>query len=693
MLTQGVLASTSPLRILGAVLLFAASTAGCGDRPTGHPSSNSDTTQRQPSELDALKLAAEKGDAPSQFALAKRYEEGNGVEKDSVAAFRWALKAAESGHPQSMLYVAKALQAGAGVPLDYKRAEVWIQKAAEAGDAEGQYLWGDVNAFVMSSGVEIVGNGESLRANADQFTTWMSRSSEQGYLPAKHALGLALLLGAKQAFGTSRAIPPNVHAGLSLLRQAADAGYWESVWAMAVLTQVGFGNIEKNKALSDAYWATLEKQSDPDVQRRIAFIYFSTDPKTYKMKRYKGRDLKREDSNSLALEWFTKSAEQGDRESLYQVGVCYRYGLGSWRRDERAIDYWKRAAEKGHFDAQRDLAFSYLDGTGVTRDYAEGFKWMERAAQAPLKYSDTPKVQNALGALYEYGWGVEKDPIVAYAWYNIAAAGGYAKSKGNLTRVEKTLPQEGLREAQRLSTLWKPGEAIVRTEAKASQGTAGSTTKQAASGALKAHSQGTGFMVSSAGNVITNQHVVDGCVEIRIPAANAVAKLIVADAANDLALLKIDATDRSVAVFPDSDELRQGEDVFVFGFPLDGFLPDSGNITPGIVSALAGPGNNSSLVQITAPVQPGNSGGPLLNRRGKVVGIVVGKADALKIAKITGDVPQNINFAIAPKTVRAFLVGNNVDFQRRGDLFSLTKDSVAIADAARKASVKIECWR
>ena len=119
---------------------------------------------------------------------------------------------------------------------------------------------------------------------------------------------------------------------------------------------------------------------------------------------------------------------------------------------------------------------------------------------------------------------------------------------------------------------------------------------------------------------------------------------------------------RNLAVqFPDSDDIKQGEEIFVFGFPLDGYLPSAGNITPGIISALAGPGNNSSLVQMTAPVQPGNSGGPLLNKKGKVVGVVVGKANAIKIAKVTGDIPQNINFAIAPRTVKSFLDGNRVE--------------------------------
>jgi len=82
-----------------------------------------------------------------------------------------------------------------------------------------------------------------------------------------------------------------------------------------------------------------------------------------------------------------------------------------------------------------------------------------------------------------------------------------------------------------------------------------------------------------------------------------------------------------------------------------------------------------------------------MDGRGDVVGVVVGKADALKIAKVTGDIPQNINFAIAPQTIQAFLAGNRIAFSKDSTLFTFNKKTVAIAEAASRATVKIECWR
>jgi S1-C subfamily serine protease len=131
--------------------------------------------------------------------------------------------------------------------------------------------------------------------------------------------------------------------------------------------------------------------------------------------------------------------------------------------------------------------------------------------------------------------------------------------------------------------------------------------------------------------------------------------------------------------------------VVVVGFPPWGLLAASPNVTTGTVSALAGPGNDSRLLQISAPVQPGNSGGPLLDEGGHVIGVVVSKLDALKVAEITGDLPQNVNFAISGAVVRAFLEGQGVAYTTAGSTKPLS--TAEIAEAARGFTVVVECWR
>ena len=135
--------------------------------------------------------------------------------------------------------------------------------------------------------------------------------------------------------------------------------------------------------------------------------------------------------------------------------------------------------------------------------------------------------------------------------------------------------------------------------------------------------------------------------------------------------------------------MRLGESVAVFGFPLHGLLATSGNFTLGNVTAVAGIGDDTRMVQISAPVQPGNSGGPLLDQAGNVVGTVVAKINAIKLARITNDLAENINFAIKSSIVTSFLEANGIAF-RTGSLGE-TVSPPDLAARARGFSASVEC--
>lgn len=175
---------------------------------------------------------------------------------------------------------------------------------------------------------------------------------------------------------------------------------------------------------------------------------------------------------------------------------------------------------------------------------------------------------------------------------------------------------------------------------------------------------GTGFIVSRQGQVLTNYHITKGCSTIRTITEGRKQPLtvIATDVANDLALLQLSARVPSAARFREGRTIRPGDAVIVVGFPLRGLLASEASITTGTVSALAGIGNDTRFLQITAPVQPGNSGGPLLDHAGQIVGVIVGKLDALRLAQTTGDIPQNINFAINATVAKAFLDAKGVEY-------------------------------
>jgi len=123
------------------------------------------------------------------------------------------------------------------------------------------------------------------------------------------------------------------------------------------------------------------------------------------------------------------------------------------------------------------------------------------------------------------------------------------------------------------------------------------------------------------------------------------ARVVRRDPANDLAVLKVEGTFAALHVLG-SGRLRPADRVFTIGFPnpgLQGFAP---KFSSGEVAALSGPGDDPRFIQISVPIQPGNSGGPLVNAAGSVVGVVTGKLDSIKTLKVTGQIPENVNYAI-----------------------------------------------
>jgi hypothetical protein len=208
---------------------------------------------------------------------------------------------------------------------------------------------------------------------------------------------------------------------------------------------------------------------------------------------------------------------------------------------------------------------------------------------------------------------------------------------------------------------------------------------------------GSGVVIGTKGEILTNSHVVEACQTITVKLASGssqLSTLVARDERNDLAVIRlsrIDNSPASIAMFREGLPVRAGDAIVALGYPLSGVLATEANVSVGNVSALAGVADDSRYLQISAPVQPGNSGGPLLDASGHLVGIVTAKLNALRMARYTGDIPENVNFALKAEVARTFLDSKGIKYQMERSDKQLSPADVG--EVGRPFTVHIECER
>jgi len=200
---------------------------------------------------------------------------------------------------------------------------------------------------------------------------------------------------------------------------------------------------------------------------------------------------------------------------------------------------------------------------------------------------------------------------------------------------------------------------------------------------------GSGFAVD-AQHILTNAHVIDGARRIDVASEkfSAPAEIVLADPRADIALLRVERQLTAAARFRDPFDVHLGEDIMVLGFPLQGLLGSGPQATAGNISALCGIGNDTGVVQFSAPIASGNSGGPILDQSGLVVAQV---HSSLNIDRIRegGSNAENVNFGAKGAIVRAFLstVGIEAQLERAGPV----RSRADIVREARSYIFRIKC--
>jgi S1-C subfamily serine protease len=205
-------------------------------------------------------------------------------------------------------------------------------------------------------------------------------------------------------------------------------------------------------------------------------------------------------------------------------------------------------------------------------------------------------------------------------------------------------------------------------------------------------SSGTAFFIAP-NRLVTSNHVVKECrneIQVRYPDRRwYTATMSGQDEANDLALLHTDMENFSTASF--RLQSRVGEQVAAYGFPYAGLLSSSGNFTMGSVAALSGMNDDTRFIQISAQVQPGNSGGPLLDMSGSVIGVVQLQLNALTMMQFSGTVPQNVNFATQAPIVVNFLTAKGENPKSDSSIDHRDLPPADVADLAKKFTVQVYC--
>jgi len=171
-------------------------------------------------------------------------------------------------------------------------------------------------------------------------------------------------------------------------------------------------------------------------------------------------------------------------------------------------------------------------------------------------------------------------------------------------------------------------------------------------------SSGSGFAISENGLIATAYHVIKDAKVIKVylsKDSSISAMILHSDPINDLAVLKIESPTPSFLQIAPMRSVKMGDKVFTIGFPMSSILGQEAKYSDGVVSALSGLKDASSFLQITVPIQPGNSGGPLVNEKGEVVGIITSTAAILPFIRESGTLPQNINWAVKADYLRPLI--------------------------------------
>lgn len=348
--------------------------------------------------VQQFQSAALLGLAEGQYALAKAYAEGLGIERDQTAAARWFRAAAEQGLSSAQFALADLLINDHGEQNFLDEALIWYRRAAAQGHLAAKVA---IELLERAGHIPTRGNTRTRRkfSGAERRrdeVRWL-RVAENGNADAKYHMGLMYELGL--------GLEANLDNAKRWYRASAQ---WDHTLAQAALAKI----LERQGSADSVEWYKRSaEKGEPDAQFALGRLFCNGEltPQDY----LKG------------LHWYVRAADQGHTMAMVTLGKLCNLDM-----HHVAASYFVKAAEAGLAEAQYLLGQQYANGRGVARNFTAAFECYEKAAQQGLAAAESE-----LGVAWLNGQGVDRDLQHALYWLQRAAAQGDAQAQWNLGAI------------------------------------------------------------------------------------------------------------------------------------------------------------------------------------------------------------------------------------------------------------------
>ena len=324
--------------------------------------------------------------------------------------------------------------------------------------------------------------------------------------------------------------------------------------------------------------------------------------------------------------WFLKAAEHVHVAAMANIGSLSENGKGVPRDENQALKWYQQAARLGLPSAQYSLGAMLASGRGTPEDPVQAAAWYSKAAE-----QGHAQAQYLLAAAQFLGRGVTQDPVQAFHWMSLAANQGHEHAALHRDTIGKTLTRDQLNAAAKMIAEFDRRHAAQENNS------------------LPASSRsGTGFFITATGHLITSHHLVSKArkIVVHIEGNKVRARVLKLDRARGLALLHVPVVSKPLPLGM-TRPLRLNEPVFTVGFPNAQPKANEPKLAQGRLTSLTGPGGSLRHLRVSVPLQPGNSGGALVDDGGLVVGVATTEPGTRK--------SLNLHYALNGTELVAFL--------------------------------------